>query len=76
MSSVCEQQFSSFATDSQLDLGLDFAWAILTHLICFVLNQLIVALAVRLGLLSCGGGVASTACEQTSYHSDPEFILS
>ena len=31
MGSVCEQQFSSLATDSQLNLGLDFDWAILTH---------------------------------------------
>ena len=31
MESVCEQQFSSLARDSQLDLGLDFDWAILTH---------------------------------------------
>ena len=31
MESVCEQQFPSLATDSQLDLGLDFDWAILTH---------------------------------------------
>ena len=31
MESVRKQQFSNLATESQLDLGLDFDWAILTH---------------------------------------------
>ena len=30
MESICEWQFSSLATESQLDLGLNFDWAILT----------------------------------------------
>ena len=29
--SVCKQQFSSLARDSQVDLGLDCDWAVLTH---------------------------------------------
>ena len=49
MESVCEQQFSNLARDSQLHLGLDFDWAVL----CFDLNHSIVALAVCLGSLSC-----------------------
>lgn len=31
METICDQQYSSFGTDSQLDLGLAFDWAILTH---------------------------------------------
>ena len=52
MESVCEQKFSSLARDSQVDLGLNFDWAIVTW-ICFDLNRSIVALAVCLGSLSC-----------------------
>ncbi|MED6266098.1 hypothetical protein CHARACLAT_032171 [Characodon lateralis] len=31
MENICEHQFLGLATDSQLDLGLDFDYAILTH---------------------------------------------
>lgn len=46
MEIICEQQFSSLATDTQLDLGLGFDCGNSNTLICFQLNNSIVDLHV------------------------------